>query len=419
MKASETEANPASERGKQTTQRRARYQKVLDGRKQPIRGLWKRGGRFYAQLKVTDPQTGDAKVRRIPLELNGTPVDTTSKAVKALNRLRQQREDDALPVLRQPPYFSDYVEEYFAYYDAAKDTKRKSTLDKERSKLELWKTHFGKIRLNAVHLSMIRKFMAKRQADGMSARTVNLDVIALRNVLKMALEDGWLTTLPTKGLRPLKHQTKKKSFFSASEITALCGAALSKKDDGSPITKNGRQFVDYVRLMSLCGTRRDETLALKWADVDFARRQLIIGRNELTKNGEIREVDFSPDLESHLEQMQSRKAPDSDWLFPSPQRGDKDRRVKTFRESLTLAKTAAVQDHPTLADFTFHDCRHHFISMAVMSGIDFMTVAKWVGHKDGGILIGKVYGHLADEHRRRMAQKLNFGPVALAEVAGA
>ena len=57
----------------------------------------------------------------------------------------------------------------------------------------------------------------------------------------------------------------------------------------------------------------------------------------------------------------------------------------------------------------FHDCRHHFISMSVMAGIDYMTIAAWVGHKDGGILIGKVYGHLANEHRQRAAQKLVLG----------
>jgi hypothetical protein len=28
-----------------------------------------------------------------------------------------------------------------------------------------------------------------------------------------------------------------------------------------------------------------------------------------------------------------------------------------------------------------------------------MTIAAWVGHRDGGILIGKVDGHLAQEHR--------------------
>src|ERR1035438_3815205 len=60
--------------------------------------------------------------------------------------------------------------------------------------------------------------------------------------------------------------------------------------------------------------------------------------------------------------------------------------------------------------FGFHDCRHYFISYAVMSGIDFMTIARWVGHKDSGILIGKVYGHLINEHAQLQATRMNFGP---------
>jgi hypothetical protein len=44
--------------------------------------------------------------------------------------------------------------------------------------------------------------------------------------------------------------------------------------------------------------------------------------------------------------------------------------------------------------------------MCVMAGIDYMTIAAWLGHKDGGILIGKVYGHLNNEHRLNMAAKL-------------
>jgi hypothetical protein len=57
--------------------------------------------------------------------------------------------------------------------------------------------------------------------------------------------------------------------------------------------------------------------------------------------------------------------------FFSPQRGDRDQRALTFRESLRLARKTAGLDQ-----FGFHDCRHHFISFAVMSGIDFMTIAR-------------------------------------------
>jgi len=75
------------------------------------------------------------------------------------------------------------------------------------------------------------------------------------------------------------------------------------------------------------------------------------------------------------------------------------------------AKERALPGAP--ATVRFHDCRHHFISYAVMSGIDFMTIARWVGHKDGGILIGKVYGHLSNEHAQAQAPRLNFGPTVM------
>lgn len=40
-------------------------------------------------------------------------------------------------------------------------------------------------------------------------------------------------------------------------------------------------------------------------------------------------------------------------------------------------------------------------------------IAEWVGHQDGGILIGRVYGHLANEHPQRMAQRLSFTPTLI------
>ena len=117
-------------------------------------------------------------------------------------------------------------------------------------------------------------------------------------------------------------------------------------------------------------------------------------------------VDFNPKLKTHLQEMAKRRASDSQWLFPSPQRGEKDIHVQTFRESLGMAR-----DKAGLPRIGFHDLRHYFISYCVMSGIDYMTIAKWVGHRDGGILIGKVYGHLADDHAKAQgdARELRAG----------
>jgi integrase len=196
-------------------------------------------------------------------------------------------------------------------------------------------------------------------------------------------------------------EKKARRLYTREDVDQFC-------QEASVASKNGAEFADYVRLLALCGAREQETIKLRWADVDFEHKLLTIGAEGDTKNREARRVDFNAELETHLKAMQACRAPDSQWLFPSPQRGDHDDHAKTFRESLLLtravagwkcqdcerltvgpetpeacpqcqgtrfeAKERALPEH--LQRFGFHDCRHHFISYAVMSGIDFMTIAR-------------------------------------------
>jgi site-specific recombinase XerD len=55
-----------------------------------------------------------------------------------------------------------------------------------------------------------------------------------------------------------------------------------------------------------------------------------------------------------------------------------------------------------------HAMRHFFCSNAIEAGIDFKVIADWLGHRDGGILVAKTYGHLRAEHSAAMAQKMTF-----------
>jgi hypothetical protein len=40
--------------------------------------------------------------------------------------------------------------------------------------------------------------------------------------------------------------------------------------------------------------------------------------------------------------------------------------------------------------------------------VDIPTVSRWLGHKDGGALAMKVYGHLRNEHSLAAAKKVTF-----------
>jgi integrase len=417
MNANEAQGNATSQSVVSRQHKRATYQKVLDGRKQPIRGLYKRNGSFYGRLTVADDATGRKTVRRVTLKDDaGALVATLPQAIKAFDALKVDRKRQTLPVLQRTPKFDGYADAYLAYYEIVKDAKRPRTLETERGHLTHWREHLGATRLDRINKAMINDFIAKRQAAGISGRTINLGMTVLRNVLNKGIDDGFLKCLPTDNLRPLKWTARKRELFTEANIDSVCEIAingvLNEKGEIEQSFKNGRQFADFLRLTAYCGSRLSETLRLKWSDVDFAKGILTIGADGLSKNHETRYVQFNPKLEAQLIAMSARRAPDTDWMFPSAQRGDKDIRAKSFRDTLNKVRKAA-----KLEKFGFHDCRHFFISMAVMSGIDYMTIARWVGHKDGGILIGKVYGHLSNEHAQRQAQRLNFGPVALDEKA--
>jgi integrase len=425
-------ATPGNQTGPSSRSRRYKYTKVLDNRKHAIRGLWRRNGKFVARITVED-DAGRKAVKWVPLE-----AESAAQAQDKYRTLLVERGEDRLRHVGRCPKFSDYIDQTYEKRLAASG-KKPDTLVTERVHLKQLRESIGHLSLDKIRPYHVTSHLQKLKESGKANRTCNLALVVVRNVLKNAKIDGFIKSLPVDGIPWQRREIKARRLYTREDVDLFCQAALIA-------SKNGAEFGDYVRLLALCGAREQETIKLRWADVDFEHKLLTIGADADTKNREARRVDFNTELETHLKAMHARRAPDSEWLFPSPQRGELDKHAKTFRESLLLTRAAsgwicqdckavtfgkgtpkacpqcqgarleakewALPEH--LQRFGFHDCRHHFISYAVMSGIDYMTIARWVGHKDGGILIGKVYGHLSNEHAQAQAARLNFGPTVVA-----
>ncbi len=374
----------------------AQFVAVRDSRKRKVPGLYARNGRYYGQLWMKEKRTA----RRFPLlDEDGNPIANLNAAKEAFEILRHARREKTLRPLGNRPLLAEYIATYFAKAEIAQ--KRPATLEKERCSLDRWKRHMGEARIDRITLGMTAALIDERLREGVSARTVNLDTIALRNVLKRAVKDGYLKDLPK--LRALKEaKPPKRGLMTPVEFERFLAAV--------PVAceKNAVQVGDYLQFLAYSGAREQEALKIRWEDVDFENERVSIGAGGVSKNHEEREVEFNDRLGALLREMSTRRAPDCSWLFPSPQRGQRDEHARTFRESLRLVRKKA-----NLEWVGFHDLRHWFASFCVMAGLDFMTIAAWMGHKDGGILVGKVYGHLLQDHRRQAARKLNFGRAAM------
>jgi integrase len=393
-----------------------------DSRNRRVPGLYIRNGRYYAVL-WSDRGDGRKVTRRFPLyDDNQRPIRTLTEAKAALITLRQDNQQERLPLAGHKPGFNVFSTGYLNM--ALTRAKRPRTQEKEKASIELWRGHLGDVRVDRINTPMLKSLVEKRLGGcrinnkdfgPASPRTVALDLVALRNVLKAAIDAGHIQELP----RFPKMKTPpppRRTLLTPEAFQKLLRSCFAKKPNGEPLTKNGQQLNDFLRLLAFSGAREQEALHLRWSHVNFEKRQLFVGVEASfvasgatvgtggeSKNRRSRIVDLNRQLESLLREMRARRAPDSEWIFPSPQRGARDLRAKTFRESLQAVRRCA-----GVPSFGFHDLRHFFASSCIMSGIDVMTIAEWLGHRDGGILIGKVYGHLLDRHRQHAAKLVNF-----------
>jgi integrase len=155
--------------------------------------------------------------------------------------------------------------------------------------------------------------------------------VVLRNVLKNAKIDGYIKTCRWRASLGSEVRKRPAASTPAKTLILFCQAA-------STASKNGVEFADYVRLLALCGAREQETIKLRWADVDFEHKLLTIGADADTKNREARRVDFNAELETHLKAMKTAVRRIQNGCFPVRNAASEDERAKTFRESLLLTR---------------------------------------------------------------------------------
>jgi len=429
--------------------------KVLDARKHPVRGLWRRGQRFYAQLRFA----GESCARKVPLDYEGRPARTIAEAIAARDRIKLARLDGKPVATRgRKPMLKDAIAEYVAHQRklaAQEDARRLKLLERgvtnyvwpdgvpkpstvlfQERLLGAWLKGLGNLRVDRITRAAVIGFIKKIEADGRAGSTINSHVTVLRGLLKSLADEGHLNhdLLPTANIDRRSVKTSPKEFLSGKAVAYLVATARrmgqaaallgSDKPESADALRNGNELADLIQLLALSGARLAETLRLRWQDIDFDGEEIRLGTDGLSKNGRPRTVPFNPELDAHLQDMHGRRLADCDWLFPSPKRskdGEDSKcanwtnphkaweklRERAARPELGMGKEQK-ESLARLRCVRLHDLRHHYASVCVMAGVDLPTVASFLGHLDGGQLVMRTYGHLADDHRRRMARRLVF-----------
>jgi integrase len=213
----------------------------------------------------------------------------------------------------------------------------------------------------------------------------------MRAVFADAVDTGARFDNPTAHLKRTRIHAKKLKLPSRQQFLEFVDAIAT---GGSRYSKD---CATMVRLLAYSGLRIGEAIHVTWRDVDWQRGKLHVRGDPVTgtKNNEVRILSMIPELQTLLEEL--RQSRNDDPL---------EVRVLKVREcQKSMDRAAKIVD---MERITHHDLRHLFATISIEAGVDVPTVSRWLGHKDGGALCMKTYGHLRDEHSAAQAKRVRF-----------
>jgi integrase len=243
-------------------------------------------------------------------------------------------------------------------------------------------------------------YQTRRRRDGVSNRTVNLELGVLRSILRryrmweaIAADVDFLKESPSPG-RALTHE----------EETALLDAASKSRC---------RSLYPVVMLALNTGMRTSEIRGLTWGQVNFFGKSLTVGKSK-TMAGTGRIIPLNPRAVAVLTHWRGLfpGAQPEHYVFPHEKYGlaGNDRKQCACEivptEPMHRWKVAWESARKTAkVSCRFHDLRHTFISRLAESQASDSTVMALAGHVSRAMM--ERYSHIRMEAKRRAVDDLS------------
>ncbi len=232
-------------------------------------------------------------------------------------------------------------------------------------------TMMGTLPLRALrHSHILTALASKPLAKG---KTINNLMSVLRLACGLAVSDKLLAEDPTSEVKAAKHQKLQPDPFSAEEAERII-AALAERND--PQERN------YFEFKFFTGLRSSETIALRWANVDFARAEMLIseaivrGRAKGTKTNVARVVKLNSRALAVLQRQKAHTFLADGAVFHCPNTG----RAWTREEHMTRRFWAPTLKRLGMRYRVPYSTRHSYATMMLMAGMRPAFCARQMGH---------------------------------------
>ena len=245
--------------------------------------------------------------------------------------------------------------------------------------------------VDEITVPRVHEFIKWRLHNGASPRTVNLDIGALKTMLKRAAEWELIGSNPLEKLKPLR--TGRKARRRALTVEEVQKLLADKRDPCWAI---------WMVLVNT-GMRKAELEHLTWDDIDYEHKRVHIRAKDgwQPKNSRDRWVPMPEHLEAVFKALERQRKPRQKYIFtkngePLP---SLNRSLKRRLKKLGIDST----------EISLHSLRYTYITTLIRQRINPKAVQRYAGHSDIRMTL-EIYTSVLGEDMHEVMQALSvFG----------
>ena len=204
-------------------------------------------------------------------------------------------------------------------------------------------------------------------AESATAATVNKDLVALRQVLQVAVDLGQMSAEQCAGACRVKNLKGGDDGHVAGR--AVTPAEVQALVDACPRTPEGDRNAALVMVLACAGLRRAELAALNLENYDGSHLNFRGKRNKMRR---VSVKPIAPHLDAWLKVRNGDKEPASPLFTTST--------GKRMDARSVWSALRSIQQKAGVQALTPHDLRRGFITNLLAAGEDVLTVSKLAGH---------------------------------------
>lgn len=246
--------------------------------------------------------------------------------------------------------------------------------------------YFRRRKLGEIEPRDVKEYAAHVAASGVAASTVRNAVAPLRALFATAVEEGVLRSNPATGVRLPR--------AAATEDAEPAAKALTEQELQALLAAAPPPWQLLFHFLADTGLRIGEALALRWQEIDFGRRRVLVRRRlyagqyapPKSKYGR-RDVPVSPQLAQALwAQRKAAKGGDDAPVWPGKDGMPVDAST-AYRAVRAAGKRAGV---PWVG---LHTLRHTCATRLFKAGLNAKQAQVWLGHHSPAFTLA-TYVHL-------------------------